>query len=144
MDEMKCLPLLDQQIESAEADWLQGRLRHVPRGRVVVEELPGHSQDVPNRFIETLSRLARSHLYDYIFVELLGDETPLHFAQMLTQSSGRGTPLTELLQVLSLFLPFFISFYFLSLLSMKADWSVALYSLVGRHCLCGGRQSLDR
>jgi hypothetical protein len=85
--------------ESVEAGWVRGRLRNVPRGRLAVEEVTGCGPDLPQRFIEALSRLARSDLYDYIFVELLGDQNPLHLAHLLTLSDARGTPLSDFLQV---------------------------------------------
>lgn len=85
--------------ESVEAGWVRGRLRNVPRGRLAVEEVTGCGPDLPQRFIEALSRLARSDLYDYIFVELLGDQNPLHLAHLLTLSDARGTPLSDFLQL---------------------------------------------
>jgi hypothetical protein len=64
-----------------------------------VEEVTGCGPELPQRLVEALSRLARSDLYDYVFVELLGDQNPLHIAQLLTLPDARGTPLSDLIQV---------------------------------------------
>lgn len=82
-----------------EGHLVRGQLREVPPERLAVEVVAGMDTGAANRLAQTLARLSRSNKYDYIFVELLGDDNPLHAARDLFSLQDAGVPLTDLLRV---------------------------------------------